>query len=151
MALGDRMRRFSASSAGRRLATFGTVAGIAAASVIAVPGTADAATAGAYNGVCGPGFVVIDSLPVGNEGTVYLTYQKSSGSNCAVSVRKGTGGPIPMAVSLARSDDSSTRISDEGDYTTYAGPVWVNARGACVDWGGVVGAGYSHRENDHCG
>ncbi|MFE4017069.1 spore-associated protein A [Streptomyces sp. NPDC059101] len=151
MEIGSRIRGISASTVGRRVATFGAVAGIAAASVIAVPGTANAAPIAGYNGVCGPGFTVIDSLPVGNEGTVYLTYQKSSGSNCAVSIRKGTGGTVPMSVFLMRSDDSSTWISDEGDYTTYAGPVWVNARGACVDWGGVVGGGYSHRENDHCG
>ncbi|WP_411145974.1 hypothetical protein [Streptomyces sp. x-80] len=93
----------------------------------------------------------MDSLTLGNEGTVFLTYQKSSGNNCVVSIRNGTSGPIPMAALSRRSADSSTWISDEGDFTTCAGPVWVWAKGACMNWGGVINGGYGHREDDHCG
>lgn len=49
----------------------------------------------AYNGVCGSGYQVIDSQSV-TGGTVYLTYNSSTGKNCVVTTRSTPGSRLAM-------------------------------------------------------
>ncbi|MET7764507.1 spore-associated protein A [Streptomyces sp. NPDC005336] len=132
--------------------------GMAAAAVLAsaVAGTvaltpqASAATKAAYNGVCGSGYKVVNSAPIGTKGTVFLTYNSAKGKNCVVTVRNTAGKPVPMFAYLyVQGADESAE--DGGAYTTYAGPVYGNGRGKCVDWAGGIDNQSTWTYGSNCG
>ncbi|MEV8095938.1 spore-associated protein A [Kitasatospora sp. NPDC085879] len=123
----------------------GVMAAVAAAAVTVMPTAAHAAT---YNGACGSGYGVIDSGAV-TGGTVFLTYNRSTGKNCVVTVRNTAGGAKYMAARVSKANDPWN--SDEGQYTTYAGPVYVSAPGTCIDWGGEIDGSTYYRYGVHCG
>lgn len=119
-----------------------------------VSGVASAASTlvyAGYNGACGSGYGVIDYINVSGQdtGTVYLTYNSGNGYNCVVTVRAHPGTPIYMDAAVRVS--GGTWHEDFGDYTTYAGPVYVYARGTCIDWGGGINPDYQYRYSVHCG
>lgn len=111
----------------RRIATVASVLGVAAGSVICLPGTAGAAVVG-YNGACGGGYSVKNSIDVIGStgyryGTVFLTYSSATGKNCVVTIRSNAGeGQIPMGTFIQRDDDWLSYVSDYGNYRTYAAP-----------------------------
>jgi hypothetical protein len=112
----------------------GVVAAAAiAGTVVMTPGVANAAT---YNGVCGSGYVVIDHANLSTLGTVFVTYNSSTGKNCVVTVRNNPGTRLPMTAEVSLAGDPW--IIDSGNYTTYAGPKYVVARNQCIDWGGSI-------------
>ncbi|MFB7630854.1 spore-associated protein A [Streptomyces sp. NPDC056149] len=114
--------------------------------------TASAAPApGAYNGACGSGYGVVNSVPVAGKGTVYLTYSAKTGKNCVVTVRKAPGKPVLVRAALGPSDHSSRPVVDSGQYTTYAGPVYLAAKGRCVDWGGTIEKVSASVADSNCG
>ncbi len=121
------------------------VAAIAGPMLVAIPATAEAAS---YNGACGSGYSVIDSLPLA-EGTVFLTYNSSNGYNCVVTVRSNPS-------SYLKSMDAGIRLSggtwieDSSFYTTYAGPVRLHAPHACIDWQGSIDGEVNYQYNSHC-
>lgn len=130
---------------------------LAAAATVALTAGALALTAGpaqatSYNGACGTGYKVIDSMRVGGTGlgTAYLTY--NNGWNCVVVVTDTPGARAYMEAILKRSADSEW-AEDSGTFTQYAGPVYVYAAGSCVDWGGNVGSKLITfiTWDDHCG
>ena len=136
-----------------------TAIAAAAAATMAVAGlaatapSASAATSGtgAYNGVCGSGYKVVNSAALGNVGTVYLTYNSSNGNNCVVTIRKDPGAPISMYAYLDNLDNPGYPAYDSGEYTTYAGPVYRYARGSCVEWGGTIGNWNAFNMGSNCG
>ncbi|MET7489541.1 spore-associated protein A [Streptomyces sp. NPDC005538] len=142
-------RRTTTAAALATLALGGTIAATAPASAAT---TTKAATATAtYNGACGTGYKVIDSTPVGNVGKVFLTWNESTGKNCAVTIRNAPGAKIFMAVELNVSvGHESTPVVDSGQYTSYAGPVYMPARGQCAVWYGVIGTAKGG-DSGHCG
>ncbi|MFC9910307.1 hypothetical protein [Streptomyces sp. NPDC059862] len=73
-------------------------------------------------------------------GTVFLTYNSSNGYNCAVAIRDTPDYSAPeyMGVRLERTGDIYSAKTDGGNYTTYAGPVYVYGVGSCMDWNGVI-------------
>ncbi|MEV0264832.1 spore-associated protein A [Streptomyces sp. NPDC050617] len=106
-------------------------------------GTAASAASGAagaaYNGACGTGYGVVNSAPIGNKGKVYLTYSSATGKNCVVTVRAAAGAPVRMAAWVQLVEEhESTPVVDSGTYGTYAGPVYLDAKGRCVNWGGAI-------------
>ncbi|GAA2998277.1 spore-associated protein A [Actinokineospora diospyrosa] len=107
--------------------------GMALGTAVLVPGVA---TAASYNGACGSGYGVVNRYDLIG-GTVFLTYSRSSGLNCVVTVRDNPGPKLPMTAKVSRSDEL-TWVEDMGDYGTYAGPVYRHAAGVCVDWGGAI-------------
>ncbi|MFJ8825796.1 spore-associated protein A [Streptomyces sp. NPDC102467] len=132
------------------------IAGSAAAVALAAAGLTVAASpaqaaATAYNGACGSGYKVIDSMSVNSgSGTVYLTY--NNGYNCVVTVNNlGRTAYVDARVEVS----GGNWQEDEGRYSSYAGPVYVYAAGKCIDWGGYVSPASSAltdiRWNDHCG
>jgi hypothetical protein len=137
----------------RILVSVATVLGLAGAGVAVTAGTASAA---GYNGACGSGYTVIDSMTVGYQnvqGTSYLTYNRNNGYNCVVTVA-GTSGTNYIVADLEVS--GGTWVEDAGPYHSYAGPVYVYAADKCVDWGGFTSAdGHAYvvdlQWNDHCG
>ena len=119
-----------------------------ATGTIATAGPAAAAT---YGGQCGSGYGVVNrfDLPT-NRGTVFLTYNSGNGNNCVVTVRTNPGAATLMEAALKRSSSSTWNV-DSGNYTTYAGPVYVSAPGQCVDWGGTIGTASDARFGTNCG
>jgi hypothetical protein len=139
-------RRATTATALTVLALGGTlVATTPASAATAKP----AAAAAAYNGACGSGYTVIDSTPVGRVGTVYVTWNQSTGKNCAVTVRNTTGARTHMEITLKALDSAEAKAVDSGQYTSYAGPVYVNGRGYCVAWSGTIGTA-SAGDSGHC-
>lgn len=123
---------------------------IAAGATTLSAGEANAAPVSpmAYNGVCGSGYGVIDSHAL-TGGTIYLTYNGSTEKNCVVTVRSSPGSAEYMLaeVSLA----GAPWNADSGNYTTYAGPVYVYAPHSCIDWGGGISSNYWSDLDTHCG
>jgi hypothetical protein len=111
--------------------------------------SSSAAYAATYNGTCGSGYGVIDSIGVSG-GTVFLTYNGATGNNCVTTVRNSPGGALPM-IAAVKLSSSSTWNYDSGYYTTYAGPVYVYAPHACIDWGGGINGDYRYVYSSHCG
>lgn len=109
---------------------------------------APAANAVGY-GLCGSGHQLVDSAPIGSLGTAYLTWNAEAGTNCVVVVRKEPGAAVSMNAMIGR--DDGVQDVDSGYYTSYAGPVFVNGRGSCIDWGGVIQNQEVNRWNSHCG
>jgi len=136
----------------RQLVGAAAVFGLAAAGLAV--GAAPASAATSYNGACGSGYGVIDSMRVGNGGdgygTIYLTYNSSNGYNCLVTVRD-SGSSASFTAAWLRVSGGSWH-KDEGIYSSYAGPLYVHAANSCVDWGGWVGADsyIKINYNDHC-
>ncbi|WP_225877477.1 hypothetical protein [Streptomyces resistomycificus] len=75
----------------QRAATVGAVTAAVVGGTALVAPQAGAATVAKYNGVCGTGYAVVDSAPVGTAGTVFLTYNPSTGRDCVVTVRARAG------------------------------------------------------------
>ncbi|OOC55852.1 MULTISPECIES: spore-associated protein A [Nocardiopsis] len=128
------------------------VRGAAAALGLALAATAAGsapAVAASYGGQCGGGYQVVNKAAISG-GTVFLAYSGSTGKNCAVVVRSSPGGAVDMDAALKRSDSTSWQ-TDPGDWTEYAGPVYVEAAGQCVDWGGAIGDEWVVRNGTNCG
>jgi hypothetical protein len=100
--------------------------------------------------VCGSGFSVIDQAALGTVGRTYLLYNSGTGANCVVTL-KSTNLGTPSAVSAFLEPQGSTRTTDSGSYSYYAGPVKRSAPGTCVRWGGSVGSTTYTSPFEHCG
>lgn len=130
------------------------IAGAAVAGLFAMAAPASAApvsATAAYNGACGSGYTVIDSYKFTTVyGTVYLTYNGSTGYNCVVTVHD-YGSAAYTGAYLTRQSDGAGN-SDVGEYTRYAGPVYLSAPGTCIKWGGNLGHDeYYTSPWEHCG
>ncbi|MFS4106532.1 spore-associated protein A [Streptomyces sp. PD-S100-1] len=132
--------------------TFAGASVAALTSLVAFSGTASATGSAniAYNGACGSGYSVVNwkNMQYGL-GTVYLTYSKSSGYNCAVTIQTEQKYAGQMMVEIRRTGSSSW-IRDSGSYRVYAGPVYVSAAGSCVDWYGTYLGGYAGGDGTNC-
>jgi hypothetical protein len=106
-------------------------------------------TVAPYNGVCGAGYGVVNSAEIGAVGTVYLTYNSSTGNNCVVTIRNAAGPATPMVAELTNASTGKT-VADSGNYTTYAGPVYLHAPGTCVNWSGSIGIYYNGKNGTNC-
>jgi murein DD-endopeptidase MepM/ murein hydrolase activator NlpD len=99
--------------------------------------------------VCGSGFAVIDQAALGTVGRTYLLYNSGTGANC-VATLKSTSLGTPSAVSAFLEPEGSSRTTDSGSYSYYAGPVKRSAPGTCVKWGGSVGGTSYTSPFEHC-
>ncbi|MEV8565386.1 spore-associated protein A [Streptomyces sp. NPDC051322] len=141
-----------APSAGASETAAGAARTAVASPVSAARSTA-AATAAVYNGACGSGYRVVNSAQVGTPnslGTVYLTYSSTTGDNCVVTVRNAPGKAVPMVAELSITS-TGKRVRDSGNYTTYAGPVYLHAAGYCVNWYGVISGISAGKIGTNCG
>lgn len=98
--------------------------------------------------VCGSGFSVIDQANV-TGGTVYLLYNSGNTNNCVVTL-KSTNLGTASAVSAFLEPEGSSRTTDSGSFTYYAGPVKRSAPSTCVKWGGSVGSSSYTSPFEHC-
>lgn len=138
------IRRASAIGAAVTATACAAVA-LAPAAVAAEPEAA-AAAAAKYNGACGGGYSVVNSA----QGTVFLTYNSATGKNCVVTVRAKPGKAVHMTASLGFASPTTT-VTDTGYYTTYAGPVHLDARGLCVTWRGEIAGEVAGKNGTNCG
>ncbi|MER5933562.1 spore-associated protein A [Streptomyces sp. NPDC002054] len=135
----------------RGLTVPAALATLAAAGAAAAP-----ASAAGYNGACGTGYTVIDSRSLGDATTVFLTWNRATGKNCVVhQITTDNGGwPWLIGAWVQRTADDR-KSQDHGEYTRYAGPVYVNGRGTCINWGGRLGSDPSQHNvaeyASHCG
>ncbi|ARH94142.1 spore-associated protein A [Streptomyces lydicus] len=143
-----RMRRAAVVTALATAATAGATAFAVPASAAAA-GTAESAVA-AYNGVCGAGYKVVDFSNIGSLGTAYLTWNATTGENCAVTVRARPGAAVYMHAKVFQTNNTQVSASDSGAYTSYAGPVYIPARFECVTWRGQIADQYVTKDG-HCG
>ncbi|GAA2407340.1 M23 family metallopeptidase [Nonomuraea africana] len=100
--------------------------------------------------VCGSGYSVIDSAALGTSGTVYLLYNSSNGYNCVTTLKKTSLG-TPTATTAYLEVQGSSRITDSGNFSYYAGPVRASAANKCVRWGGKAGSSVYDSPFEHCG
>jgi hypothetical protein len=121
----------------RHLAAIAVLAGTVAGTAAFTQPASAASAAATYNGVCGSGYKVVNSAPIGSSGTVFLTYNSSNGKNCVVTIRNTSGSPQYMFAYLGVSGTGDAQV-DEGSYRSYAGPVYVYGRGVCLDWAGGI-------------
>ncbi|WP_326700056.1 hypothetical protein OG909_23835 [Streptomyces sp. NBC_01754] len=127
--------------------------------IVTVP-TADAATAST---ACGSGYSRVGHYPITSSmaqaknpgGYLDIYYSSSTGKNCGVAYPTSTHqGKTSMLEVDMRKSGNSTWTGDSGNFTYYAGPVYVSARGACIDALGFVTDGYDYRGGfygKHCG
>ncbi|OEU86207.1 hypothetical protein DB35_01345 [Streptomyces abyssalis] len=117
-------------------------------------GAAGAAPKAAYNGACGAGYSVVNSAGIADLGTVFLTYNARTGKNCVVTVRNETGDPVHMSASVRvlLDDEETEPVVEEGEFTSYAGPVHVDeGAGHCIEWSGVIGEEEYFNSGSNCG
>ncbi len=99
--------------------------------------------------VCGSGYGVIDSRPLGDAGTVYLSYNAANGHNCVSTMKSAAvGSPTPTSAFLEVS--GSSRRTDSGNFSWFAGPVRAEAANTCVRWGGSAGSADYESPFEHC-
>jgi len=98
---------------------------------------------------CGGGYSVIDSKALGTAGTVYLSYNATSGKNC-VSTMKSASTGTGTATSAYLEVKGAARVTDSGSFSYFAGPVSAAAADKCVKWGGATGGASFDSEFEHC-
>jgi hypothetical protein len=99
--------------------------------------------------VCGAGYSVIDSAALGTSGTVYLLYNSGNGNNCVATLKRTSLGTA-TATSAYLEVQGSSRVTDSGNFTYYAGPVRAAAADKCVRWGGKAGTSTYDSIFEHC-
>jgi hypothetical protein len=99
--------------------------------------------------VCGDGYSVIDSVALGTSGKVYLLYNSTTGYNC-VTTLKSTSLGTATATTAYLEVQGSSRITDTGNFSYYAGPVRASAADKCVKWGGKAGSSTYDSGFEHC-
>jgi hypothetical protein len=133
----------------------GVVAVGVTAAVMALAGTlatASPAAAATYGGECGAGYNVVNSDPIGGKGTVFLTYSSSTRKNCVVAKRNSAGSPVRIEAGLSiHPAGSHWDRFDGGDFTSYAGPIYLSAAGKCVDWMGRITGTEGGKRGTNCG
>ncbi|HSA52902.1 MAG TPA: spore-associated protein [Yinghuangia sp.] len=100
--------------------------------------------------VCGADYKTVNSAPVGSLGTVYLTYNAANGKNCVATIRNNPGAAVE-ASSWVFIPDTEEYAEDNGDFTSYAGPVYATGKGHCVDWGGHIQQVHVQVTGSNCG
>ncbi|WP_406313280.1 spore-associated protein A [Streptosporangium sp. NBC_01639] len=80
----------------------------------------------------------LDNWPI-TGGYISVWYNSSTGKNCAMTYTNKPGKKQYIRVDI--STMTGKPVTDAGNYTTYAGPVSVYAKGQCIEISGQVTAG----------
>jgi hypothetical protein len=97
---------------------------------------------------CGSGFEVVDSVRLGSAGTANLLWKASTSQNCVITLKMASVG-TPTTTSAFLEPQGSTRTTDSGGYSYYAGPV-IRTAPTCVKWGGSAGGTTYTSPFEHC-
>ncbi|MCQ8772882.1 spore-associated protein A [Streptomyces telluris] len=126
-----------------------------ATALVAGGGTSVAAparAAAAYNQECGTGYAQVNQIPIPGRGTVFLAYNKATGKNCVITKRNSSAGSRLWVGSwLQRNQELKSKQEQYGFFTSYSGPVHLDAKGKCVDWGGEIDGYVVARYKTNCG
>lgn len=136
------MRRFKQGAA-LAVATVAALAGTFAAGSPAMAASSPIAACG------GGSYHVIDKHDLG-KATVYLLYNGTT--NCVVTW-KDSPNTAWVEAFLWKGGGKGPYLRDQGNFSTYAGPVKISAAGSCIKWGGVYGpkSNYYASPWEHCG
>ncbi|MFF7725710.1 spore-associated protein A [Streptomyces sp. NPDC008001] len=137
-----------------RVAGAALLAATTVTALVVGTGTAGAAPAPAatYNRECGSGYVQVNQIPIPGRGSVLLAYSAATGKNCVVTKRNtSTGSPLWVGSWIQRNQELKSKQEQYGFYTSYAGPVYLDAKGKCVDWGGEIDGYVVARYKTNCG
>lgn len=126
------------------------VAASTAGLLASAPQAGAMAAAATYNGECGSGYGQVNSAPIGTQGTVFLTYNASNGKNCVVTKRNTVGSTKVYMFSYLYVPDTGEGAVDQGQYYSYAGPVYAYGKGMCVDWAGGITNQETWTYNSNC-
>ncbi|MER5418241.1 hypothetical protein [Streptosporangium roseum] len=136
-------------SGGRRTHTWSRrLASLACATALAVAGPIAVSPAGAAAepNHCGGSFGLVKTWPIRSEGAevggIDVYYSNSTGQNCII-VHPAAGYPQGafnhIAAALRKSGADEWKWDGPGrNYTRYAGPVYVYAKGSCIDFYGEM-------------
>lgn len=138
-------------SGGRRTHTWSRrLASLAGATVLAVAGPIAVSPAGAGAAAepnhCGGSFGLVKTWPIRSQGAevggIDVYYSDSTGQNCII-VHPAAGYPQGafnhIAAALRKSGSDQWKWDGPGrNYTRYAGPVYVYAKGSCIDFYGEM-------------
>ncbi|MEO3869764.1 hypothetical protein ABGB18_13130 [Nonomuraea sp. B12E4] len=108
-------------------------------------------------GPCGSGYTRIGvyNIPATGtkKGTLEVYYNSGSGKNCALAYGSGAnyGTTTYKAVGIALPTSDGWADYEADDFKYYAGPVYVTAKGKCIDLVGAVGTAVRYATNVHCG
>ncbi|MCX5084365.1 spore-associated protein [Streptomyces sp. NPDC056121] len=133
----------------RPVLTGAALAALALGGTTALAGPASATPNTTPQKVCGSSYKTVNSAPIGSLGTVYLTYNSTNGKNCVATIRKNPGTRLDMSAWIYVSD-TDQGDQDYGQYTSYAGPIYVYGKGHCVDWGGNISNVYVQVTGSNC-
>ncbi|MFB7779141.1 spore-associated protein [Streptomyces bauhiniae] len=133
----------------RTTLTVGALAALALGASTAMAAPASAAPNTTPQKVCGSSYRTVNSAAVGSLGTVYLTYNASTGKNCVTTIRNSPGTAVDMSAWLYVAD-TDQGDDDYGSFTSYAGPTYVYGKGHCVDWGGQIKNVYVQISGSNC-
>jgi hypothetical protein len=97
---------------------------------------------------CGSGFEMTDSVKLGSAGTVNLLWKASTSQNCAITLKMSSVG-TPTATSAFLEPQGSSRTTDSGNFSYFAGPV-IRTAPTCVRWGGSTGGSGYTSPFEHC-
>ncbi|MFC9297369.1 hypothetical protein ACFTWH_24530 [Streptomyces sp. NPDC057011] len=111
-----------------------TTTGVVAISALAaVPAEAQTISGGS----CGAGYYQQDAYPLGDSqgatgaGVLFLYYNASTGTNCAI-LRRDSQFYVTDGMSVILEGAGKSDVDGQRAYTQYAGPVYVKAPGSCV-------------------
>ncbi|MFH9432233.1 spore-associated protein [Streptomyces sp. NPDC017615] len=133
----------------RTVLGIGALAALALAATTAMAVPASAAPNTTPQKVCGSGYRTVNSAAIGSLGTVYLTYNATTGKNCVTTIRSNPGTATEMSAWLYITD-TEQGDDDYGVYTSYAGPTYAYGKGHCVDWGGHIKNVYTQVSGSNC-
>ncbi|GAA3664065.1 spore-associated protein A [Nonomuraea antimicrobica] len=106
------------------------------------------ATPASAAGECGAGYRKVGNYKIGSVGALEVYYNSSNGKNCAITrASRPSSGYKQAAISV---ENQPWADYDEGNFKYYAGPVYVDARGKCIDVQGYIGRTYVLKETVHC-
>lgn len=129
------------------------VAAVAALGAVLFPGgVASAATSPIA--ACGSSYHVQESHDIKGLATVYLMYNGST--NCVVTWHSAALQGVARYTSATVQKQGGSPVEDAGTYSSYAGPVKVNAPGVCITFSGMISDGngrlYGYESPwGHCG
>ncbi|TDD23412.1 hypothetical protein [Nonomuraea diastatica] len=125
-------------------------------STIAVPASAAAV------GPCGSGYKLVGTYNISKDGQKFgvleVRWNAGTGKNCALAYGSGSnyGRADYKAVRIRSSDKTSWADTDWGNFSKYAGPVYVAAKNKCIDVSAHVEGrsgkkGFVYKRDVHCG
>jgi hypothetical protein len=112
--------------------------------------TAPPAAAATYRGECGAGYRAVNSAPIGTKGTVFLA-QNDARRKCVVAKRNSVGSRVLIEAGLSiHPAGSHWDAYESGNFTSYAGPIYLPAAGRCVDWMGRITGTQGGKRRTNC-